>query len=256
MRARNVHATLAVLLAVLAATRGLARAGDFQVEPTRLDLVRQGVATELTITNRGHRAARFEVTVSAWAEDEQGGMRLAPAADLVVYPTLFAVEPGAKRSIRIATTAAPSALERPYRIFIEELPPRRGAGEDGAPASVTVRTRVAVPIFLASTRAVVRGAITGTVDRGAARLTIENRGTVHVKIATVRAIGRDRAGTPLFDRSLPSWYVLASSSRTYPLALAAGECAALDQLSIEAMTDRGIWRATIAKPRDGCQDAP
>ena len=232
---------------------GVASAGEFQVEPTRLDLARRGAATELTITNRGHAAARFEAKIFAWHQDAQGAMQLEPALDMVVYPTLFTVEPGAKRSIRIATSAAPAATERTFRVFVEELPGKATAATAGAPTTVAVLTRIGVPIFLAPTTAVVRGDVAGSIQPGALQLALANHGTVHVKVASVRVVGSDGSGNVLFDRSQAGWYVLAGESRAYTLPLDAHDCAGLDHVAIAATTDRGAWQTTLT---GGCLGAP
>jgi fimbrial chaperone protein len=253
---RTLHRSLscAGLVIALALTGGVAHAGTFAVEPTTIDLATRGVPAELTISNRGKLAARFEAKVVTWRQDADGTMQFAPTTDLVVYPTLFTVEPGGKRSIRIATTSGPTANERSYRIFVEELPPLR-AGVDLAAStttSISMRTRMGVPIFVAPMKAQIRGEVRGVVGGDGVQVSIENRGTLHVKAATVRVIAKNQDGSVVFDRSQKSWYVLAAGTRTHTLAFEAGECAQIRELAIDATTDHGTWKTTLAMPAAAC----
>lgn len=246
------HASLFVIVALgLAASAKDAAAGEIQVEPTRLDLVNRGAATELTVTNRGSVATRFEAKVFAWAQDDQGTMQLAPTTDVVVYPTLFSLAPGGARAIRLATTTNASATERSYRVFVEELPPARAPVAEGGKVKIAVLTRVGVPIFVAATAPEFRGDVAATLHDGTVKLALANRGSVHVKVASVRVIGRDRDGATVVDQQQPSWYLLAGGTRTYTLDLTA-TCARIATLAVEAVTDHGTWQATVAKPPDGC----
>ncbi len=254
MRALHHHAALVALLVL--GTAGQVFAGDFQVEPTHLELARRGAATELTISNRGAVAIRFEAKVFVWHQDELGAMQLEPTTDVVVYPTLFAIEPGAARSIRIASSAPPGAVERTYRIFVEELPARVSKPAGGAPATIAVRARIGVPIYVAPIKSIVSGAIVGEVGSGGVRIAVENHGAVHVKVATVRVIGTDRAGKTVVDLTQPSWYVLAGGVRRHDLVLDRASCRSIAQLAFEAVTDHGTWRSTVAMPGDACSARP
>jgi fimbrial chaperone protein len=251
MRTPHLHAAFVAGLVV--AMAGFAQAGDFQVAPTHLELAKRGTATELSITNRGKTASRFEAKVFAWRQDEQGVMQLDPTTDVVVYPTLFTIEAGSTRAIRIATSTLPGAAEKTYRIFVEELPPRQLAA---APATIAVRARIGVPIYLAPTKSTTSGAITGEIAAGALHFAVENHGTVHVKVGTVRVVGTDRAGKTVFDRTQPSWYLLAGGTRRHELVLDRGTCRSIDRILIESATDRGTWATTLAMPAGGCSSAP
>lgn len=247
------------VVAALACIGRVAHAGDFQVEPTRLDLARRGATTELTLTNRGAAPVSFEAKVVSWRQGPDGAMQLSPTKDIIVYPTLFTIQAGAKRSIRIASAVGQQAAEQTYRILVEELPARRTAAAEAATTTVAVRTQVGVPIFVAATTPApskARGQIVGSVLAGQLSFVIENRSAVHVKVANVRVIGTDRAGKVTLDRSQSGWYVLAGGTRAHVLALGATECTPTTQLAIEAATDRGTWLTTIAMPANGCPNAP
>jgi fimbrial chaperone protein len=247
------RASLVCALAVVLAG-GDAVAGNFQVQPTRLDLAGRGTPTELTISNHGQAPARFEAKVFVWNQDEQGVMQLAPTKDIVVYPTLFTIEPGAKRAVRVAATSGPAASERSYRIFVEELPAPRSAPGSAATA-VAVRTRMGVPIFVAPSKSQIRGAVEATVRAAAIHVAIHNRGTVHAKVTALHVVAKDAAGAVVFDQKQSGWYVLAGGSRRYKLTLDASACQRVSTLLIEAASDGVTWKTTAAMPRDGCAES-
>lgn len=234
---------------------GEAAAGNFQVQPTRLDLARRGAPTELTVSNRGHLAARFEAKVFLWKQDEHGAMQLEPTKEIVVYPTLFTIAPGAKRSVRVAATSGQAAAERSYRIFVEELPALRTTAQRDAVTAVAVRTRIGVPIFVAPSRAEIRGVVESGASAGVVRVKLHNQGTVHVKVTGLRVIAKDSEGNVVFDQQQSSWYVLAGGIRRYELTMPAGACQRTSRLFIEAVTDRATWRTSTAMPDDGCSEA-
>ena len=250
---RHLHVGLVALIVM--AMAGTALAGDFQVEPTRLDLARRGAATELTISNRGS-AARFEAKAYVWTQDAAGLMQLVPTTDVIVYPRLFAIAAGAKRSIRIAVTAAPGPIEQTYRVFVEELPPPHVQVVAGKPATIAVLARIGVPIFVAPGKPIVSGVIAGSVHDRTVHVTLENTGTVHVKVATVRVIGTDRSGHTVVDRAQSSWYLLAGETRDHELELEPTSCEAVERFTVEAVTDRGSWTGSFAMPAEGCKSAP
>ncbi|MBA3451669.1 MAG: molecular chaperone [Deltaproteobacteria bacterium] len=231
---------------------GDAVAGNFQVQPTRLDLARRGATTELTVSNRGHLAARFEAKIFVWKQDEQGVMQLEPTKEIVVYPTLFTIEPGAKRSVRVAATSGPAAAERSYRIFVEELPMPRTTASRDAVTAVAVRTRIGVPIFVAPSRSELRGVVEGGVSAGVVRVKLHNQSTVHVKVTGLRIVAKDSDGSVVLDQQQSSWYVLAGGIRRHELTMPALACQRASRLFIEAVTSQGTWKTSIAMPNDGC----
>lgn len=242
--------TLATIVASIVVAAGTAQAARFQVQPTQVALSGEHHTGSVTITNRSDRAVRFQVKAMAWDEAEDGAMKLVPSDDLVVYPTLFTVDAGASRSVRVAAAAAPAARETSYRIFVEELPPLRRS-DDPTPARITMLTRMGIPVFLPPRAPRFDGVVTAELHGGNLGVRLLNRGTVHVRVASVRVIG-DRGGVVSFDRTQTGWYLLAGRARRYPLALSAADCARLGRVRVEVVTDHGTWRTTVAVAAGTC----
>lgn len=223
-------------------------AGSFQVQPTLVEL-RGGRPEQVVITNQKSTAVRFHVKAFAWSETEAGTMRLAPTGDIVVYPSLFTVAPGAGRAIRLGATVRSGAAEKSYRVFIEELPPLRRAASRSI--DIKIRTRIGIPVFVTPTSAAPRGDIEASLSGRRLRLALRNRGNVRARVSEISVGGRAADGSLLFERKTPGWYVLAGTRRRYQLELGDAECRGLAELVIAATTDRGRW-TEIVDAAAGC----
>lgn len=241
-----MRASLLVILASLASlvvTAGPARASRFQVQPTRIDLAGKHQVGSVKITNRSDEAVRLEVTAVTWREDENGQMKLEPTEDLIIYPTLLTIAPGASREVRVATTVKRGAREVPWRIFVSELAPL-AAPDATAPVKIKMLTRMAIPVFLPPTKETVTGSVTAALAGDDVSIGLRNNGTVHVRVSKLRVIGEGPSGV-VFDRSLTGWYLLPGGLRRYALPVTAADKAKLSRVRVEAVTDRATWRTTV-----------
>ena len=89
-------ALVALLLAPPAA-----RASNFTVTPTEVNLSTSATSGLVTLRNGSKTALRFEVTLFKWSEDEKGKMTLEPSADVTFFPKLVELAAGASRNIRV-----------------------------------------------------------------------------------------------------------------------------------------------------------
>lgn len=236
MPASLVHLRSGIVAPVVALALGASPAvaeGGLSVHPTQLKFTKKVRAGALTLRNDDAQPRRYEVSVMAWAEVPDGHMRLEPSSELLVFPSLFVLAPGEERLLRVATAAEPEGPERPYRVFVEELPPEpSAAASEGA---VRVRTRVGLPVFVAATEGAAElvlatvGAAKGTVG-----FSIENQGTAHVRVESVGLVARDEAGRSLLELSWPGWYVLAGGRRDYSTPLSAAICGQVRTIEVLA----------------------
>jgi fimbrial chaperone protein len=227
--------TLRLIAAVLATLGAEAApsAGTFQTSATRIDLSATTASALFSLTNTGGEELRFQIVAYAWDQAPGGEMKLEPTQDLVVFPTLFTVPAGGSRAVRVGTTAKPGASERSYRIFVEELPPMTPEGQTG----VRVLTRMGIPVFLAPARARAHTAVHAAARAGKLDVVVENGGTVHVMLKSVRVVGLGAGGEELFAKDLSGWYLLAGGKRVYTLDVPAGACPKLRRVTLKAQTD-------------------
>jgi fimbrial chaperone protein len=126
-----------------------AQAGSFSISPIRLDLASGQGATALTVSNEGDDAKLIQVSVLRWTR-EGGEDRTANDDTVVVTPPLFQLAAkGGSQVVRIgfASPPAPLSTERAWRVIAEEVQP--SAAESGAGASINLRLRISLPLFLA-----------------------------------------------------------------------------------------------------------
>lgn len=200
---------LPLLAACLAA---VAHASEFSVSPVRAELRPGALSETITVTNRGDARIRVGVKVMEWTQDAQGQDVYRDSADLVYFPRQMELEPQGKRLVRVGAKAAGGAVERSYRMFIEELPE---PSTEAAGAQVSVYFRFGVPVFLAPATARGEPEIgEPSVAQGRLSLTIRNPGNRHVRL--LKLVVSDGAG---FSRDIAGWYSLAGSQRTYALDL-------------------------------------
>ena len=226
----------------------VARATAVAVDPTRVYLSAKAHSQSLALHNSGSEKARFQVTAFAWQQSPMGEMQLSPTEDILFFPSLLEIAPGETRKVRVATDLPPEAIEKSYRLFVDELPPLK-ANTSGA---VRVLTRLGIPVFLQPNAPDARPTLEVEVKNGHLLVSLENRGNSYMLAQSVRVVGRDASGKSLMEQDLPAWYVLAHGRRTYDVALDGTACAALSQLSAVTKTDHGNLRIERAVPPGAC----
>lgn len=204
------HALAALLLA--AAGAGGAQAGSFSANPVRLNLPAGASSTSLALTNQGAETVTVQTTVMAWQQDA-GRDVLTPSTDLVVSPPIFKVAPGATQTVRIGLLRAPDReRELTYRLFLQEVPPPRAAGEQG----VSVALQLALPVFVqppVRTAPVLAWQAKPGAD-GAIELSLANSGTAHVQVVEARLVRPDGS---VAAEAAPRAYVLPGQSRSWSM---------------------------------------
>src|SRR5512135_2952596 len=106
---------------------GQADAGSFTVNPISIVLSGKEQSALLTLKSQTKEEVRFKVQVQAWAQSPKGEMELKDTKDIVVFPGLLTLAPSEERKLRIGSTVPAGAVERSYRVFVEELPSLRAA---------------------------------------------------------------------------------------------------------------------------------
>src|SRR5262245_20832967 len=120
---RSLGGLVLCCTALFCALPRAAHASEFDVSPVTLTLNGQMTSTMLTITNRGSEAVRFHVSAFAWDQRPDGEMVLNPTTDVVFFPAMLTLNPKEARNLRVGTNVKPGAVEKTYRIFVQELPP-------------------------------------------------------------------------------------------------------------------------------------
>lgn len=250
-----MYATYRSTAGLLGAGMGLvlsasAHAGSYNLAPTNVTLGAGNPSAMLTVDNQGTEELRFHVSSFAWDESDTGEMLLDPTDDLVVFPTLFVLPPGTSRQIRVGTTEPAGAVEKTYRVIVEELPPLSADGQLG----VLVRTRMSVPVFLAPEDRSYAGSVGPTVAAdGRVGVSVVNDGTLHFRARKVEVDGRDAAGASVFTGSVDGWYVLPGHVRIFEVPLPTEGCADIETLRVTVTSDHGTWRSEAPADPAACR---
>lgn len=247
---RPTLCTFAAGLALLA-PGAAAQATMFSIDPLLIRLDAQNRNAVVTITNTSTKELRFEIKAFTWEQvPPDGAMKLTPTSDVAVFPPLVTLKPKSIQRVRVGTTVATGAVEKAYRIMVEELP--SGAAPVAA-NQVAVRTRIGVPVFLAPTAPATSGRIDPpTIAKRALRIPLTNTGTTHAMVDSVVVRGMSAPDQVVFEDSMRGWYVLAGQTRTWQYDLKAAQCNAVKFVEIEVYAHERQLTSRLDVPAAAC----
>jgi fimbrial chaperone protein len=252
MSAMNLHLARLTCLGLVLCQAGAAQAGAFRVKPVRLTLKPNARSQILTLHNKSKKPLRFQISAFSWRQSRTGAIQLKPTRDIIFFPALLKIAPGARRIVRVGTVARFGKTEKTYRIFVRELPPLIKSAKS-AKNAVQVLTRMSIPIFLKAARSVAKARIAKlALGKGKVSLQVKNTGTAYFRMSNVRLLGRGKNGSVLFKRSLKGWYVLAGGVREYRVALPPKICAKLTSLQIKVVATGVKAQATMVVHKGNC----
>jgi fimbrial chaperone protein len=249
-RAARCAAAAAIAVAAVLFSVTPAFASSFTVNPTQIFLAPRTTSALLMLRNESEETLRFQLTAFAWDQSAQGEIKLEPTEDILFYPALLTLAPKESRNVRVGATTGFAAVEKTYRIFVEELPSQEA--HDGQSA-VRVLTKMGVPIFMQPAKKQAQASLRDlAVQDGVFRFNLRNTGNVHFVPQTVRVRGRNRAGETVVDKQLDGWYILAGGLRTYELKLPSTECAAVTALSVDVQIGASALKERLETPPSAC----
>ncbi len=210
-----------------------ALAGDFRLIPIMLDFpagVKSGV---ITLINEGVEKNSFQLTAAEWLQDKDGKDSFVGAPGLIYYPKIVTIDPGQRQVIRIGLKGPVSAVERTYRLFIEEMPDPQKVKK-----GVSVLIRFGAPLFVKPANEVLKGTIEHiALSHGTVSATVKNSGTVHFRIKNVVFTGKSADGNEIFSQEVEGWYLLHDASRPYQAAIPSDVCRKLSTIEINVDAD-------------------
>jgi fimbrial chaperone protein len=197
------------------AASGGARAANLQISPVSIAFAPAQGAAGINLQNFGDTPLYGQVRVYAWAQKD-GIDVLTPTSDVVASPPIIEVAANSTQTIRLVRRkAGADAVERSYRILIDEIP-RNEAG-----SGVAIRLQYSVPVFVAPAAAGAAPDLRFSLGRrdGALVLRARNDGALHAQLGATRVRAQDGAELEVSKGLLG--YALAGQAREWPLPKAA-----------------------------------
>lgn len=226
---------LTYLAACLIATSAMA--GTLQVSPVRISIDAEGRAGVVRLHNQSDVPTLVQVEALIW--NETSDLSEVPRTDeILAVPPVFELAPDASQIIRLALRRPlETGTEEAYRLLITEVPRDVGDGTDG----VSFALRLNLPIFVTPDGATAQPIWSIERDGAAARLTLGNQGSAHVRVRSL-ALFEDGGAEPVFV-SDEGGYVLAGRERSWQLDL--GRLKAGASLTVKAETNLGELEAPV-----------
>src|SRR5262249_6478166 len=160
--------------------------------------------------NHGTDKINVQVRVFRWTQ-VNGADNLKATEDVVASPPMAQLAPNGTYVVRIVRLAKdPVQAEEAYRLLIDEIPERPGAGQP----AINFALRYSIPVFFVATSAR-PGAASWSIrqDAGRVSVTATNPGDRHIRIAGLNLRGGD--GTSVSFGSGLTGYVLGHSTMTW-----------------------------------------
>jgi fimbrial chaperone protein len=226
-------------------------AQGYQVTPIQVELTPRARSAMVTVRNAGAQPLRLQASAFEWRQDRKGEVLLGRTEEVVVFPALLTIAPGASRNLRVSAVGGAQFgdVERTFRILVEELPNR--AGQETP--TVQVVTRVSVPVYLEPPRADRRAEIADLRRDGLhVTFSLRNTGNVRIRPEAVRVVARDAAASIVQELPLTAWYVLAGGDRAYEAEIPRDACARIRSVAAEAVQGELKVQAQIPAPDGAC----
>ena len=225
-----------------------------KVTPIPITITDGATSTMAEIENDSDEPLRVQAQGFDWTQSASGEDKLAPSAEILLFPSMLTVKPHESRKVRIGTQGGYAAAEKTFRVIFAEIPP------DFTPAAgeaelLKVVAHVSVPVFVkppGATGAPKVEGLTATKDR--LHFSIRNAGNAHTLVERIRVEAIGEGGKPLGNTELAGWYVLPGQSRPFDVDVAKSNvpCAGAKQLLVTAISrDSGKSTAAIEKPACG-----
>ena len=227
-----------------------AHAANFDVAPIMLTLSNKAASATLAVTNRSPETLRFHVTAFAWRQRTDGEMILEPTKDIVFFPAMLSLKSKESRQIRVGSKIKPGAVERSYRLFVEELPPLARNAQEEANA-VRVLTKMGLPVFVEAAAPKATPTVTPLQVKGRElTFSLKNSGNTHMRVQKVMLTAKASSKT-VHSEELPGWYVLAGGVRTYVVKLPDAACKDATSLEVQMESESGSPKAVLPSFRCG-----
>jgi len=188
------------------------------------------------ITNESSLPVTLSVTGYAWISSLHEP-QLKSTDEVIAFPAIFTLLPLQQQTLRVGVTAPVGAVERAYRVLVNELPtPAVRINTKGL--TIRVLSGFSVPVFLAPDTATMAPDLQNArITGGSFSVDLSNRGSAHLPPTSISIEVRDAAGHALWDHQGTAWYVLPGETRPISVKLPPTVCAAARVVAVRAIAE-------------------
>jgi fimbrial chaperone protein len=226
---------------------GIAQAGSFMIDPTRIELGPDQMSATLVLRNQDKQPIVIQADARHWRQQD-GEDLLTPTRELLVTPPIITIAPGAEQVLRVALRRPlDPRQEMNYRIFLQEIAPPPQPGFRG----VQVALRISLPVFAKAGEGVQPKPIWSArylAQDHALRLVLENTGDAHLQLqdfALTQSQPQSQSPQALASRQSPR-YLLAGQRQEWVLALDPAVRLTGQKLQLKATTYAGLLEQELA----------
>lgn len=128
-----------------------AQAAKIKIWPVKVTLWPEHATESIRLTNEEEIPVNVQISATSWDMDENGKFIETDTGDFIFFPRLMTLPPHEEKAIRVGYQGNFPALEKPYRLLIQELPPVRSPKEQREEKSslgLTYVLKLSVPLFV------------------------------------------------------------------------------------------------------------
>ena len=194
-----------VLMSSMAFSLDASAAANLSFSPVQVNLFPANKTGLLTVTNKGSAAVNLQLDAKAWDMDENGKFLEVDTGDFVFYPKTITIKPQEEVAIRVGYMGAFPNVEKPYRLYLNELPAISTPETEKSKVKVGVTSllSISMPIYISPAKEVPAVQIALGELRPEAqklRVGIKNMTAFHVNLNKV-AVKLLKGKTTLADKS-------------------------------------------------------
>lgn len=218
---------------------GHTAAANFDIKPIKIFLDPQSKIEKLTLKNLSEEELTVQIKGYLWTQNKKGQDIYEETKDLIIFPRIATIKTEEEKLIRIGTNLNSGAIEKTYRIFVEEIP--SGHKIDSKGSTVHMYMKIGVPIFISPVKKEEKGMIEAVnLQKGKAEIKVQNTGNLHFMVTAVQIRGVNTQGNEIFSQTVSGWYILSGLSKAYEVAVPQDVCKNMTKLNFEVKTNNNI----------------
>ena len=230
-------------------------AGSFSVKPIWVYLNSNKKVESLHLKNSAKESVTIQIKTFEWTQDDEGRDVYTPTEEIFYMPRVITLNGEEERTIKIGYDKKPSAVEKTFRIYFEELPEAKIKTDE---TGMRIALKLGVPIFITPQKKDgPKGEIANvSVLKHKLFFQIKNNGNEHFYPKSISVSVVDAKGKDIFSDKQQAWYILAGKNRTYTVDIPADKCRIIKTIFIEAELE--IEKAKVSKTvsidSNSCED--